>query len=123
MVMGLIIVVHAIACVGLVFVVLIQSGRGGGLTEGFGGAESVFGAKTTEAMVKITTTLAVIFLVTSLVLAFMSARAEKSLMAGQGDVLDQLPAPEKTITIDIPVDAASPEAKPLAEAQPPQPQQ
>ena len=38
---------HALVAIVLIIIVLMQSGRGGGLTEGFGGAaESVFGAKT-----------------------------------------------------------------------------
>ncbi len=119
MLMGFVIVIHSLACIALIFIVLIQSGRGGGLTEGFaGGAESMFGAKTNETMIKVTTGLTVVFLITSLTLAFMSARAEKSLMEGE-DLMAELPLSEKTITLDIPTEATAPETKPVAEAQPP----
>jgi len=118
MLMGFVIVIHSLACIALIFIVLIQSGRGGGLTEGFAGAESMFGAKTNETMVKFTTGLAVVFLITSLTLAFMSARAEKSLMEGE-DLLESLPLAEKTITLDVPKEATTPETKPVAEVQPP----
>ena len=77
---GLFIFIHVLSCVLLIVVVLMQSGRGGGLTEGFASAESMFGAKTNEFMVRSTTWLAAIFLVTSLTLAFLSAKKEESLM-------------------------------------------
>ena len=43
-------------------IILMQSGRGGGLTEGFAPAESMFGVKTNEFLIKGTTLLAVFFL-------------------------------------------------------------
>ena len=80
---GLIVFLHVVACVLIATVVLMQSGRGGGLTEGFASAESLFGAKTNVFMVKLTTGLAVVFFATSLVLAFLSSSREKSLMAAK----------------------------------------
>ncbi|MBU1997119.1 MAG: preprotein translocase subunit SecG [Candidatus Omnitrophica bacterium] len=73
--------VHVIACVLIIAVILMQSGRGGGLTEGFASAESMFGAQTNEFMIKLTTALATVFLVTSLTLAVVSAKKEVSVMA------------------------------------------
>ncbi|MFA5088275.1 MAG: preprotein translocase subunit SecG [Candidatus Omnitrophota bacterium] len=81
-----VVVIHVVACILLALVILMQSGRGGGLTEQFASAESLFGAKTNAFMVRITTVLAVIFLVTSLSLAFMSSKRDKSLMPSQGAV-------------------------------------
>lgn len=78
----LITLLHILTAVILVTVILMQSGRGGGLTEGFASAESMFGAKTNAFMVKTTTVLTVIFIVTSLTLAFYSAQRDKSLMSG-----------------------------------------
>ena len=78
---GLVIFLHAVACVFIVVIILMQSGRGGGLTESFASAESVFGAKTNEFMIKATTVLASIFLVTSLSLAVISAKKEVSVMS------------------------------------------
>ncbi|HRZ40592.1 MAG TPA: preprotein translocase subunit SecG [Candidatus Omnitrophota bacterium] len=120
MLMGFVIVIHSLACIALIFIILIQSGRGGGLTEGFAGAESMFGAKTNETMVKITTGLTVVFLITSLALAFMSARAEKSLMETAGEnPFEELPIAGETVTLDIPKNVTAPETKPVADAQPP----
>lgn len=81
--MTFILVIHSIACILLVLTVLMQAGRGGGLTESFSSAESVFGAQTSSFMVKATGILATIFFMTSLILAFLSARQERSLMDTQ----------------------------------------
>ena len=77
---GFVIFIHTLVCMLLMTVILMQAGRGGGLTEGFAGAESMFGAKTNIFMVRITTVLATIFLVTSLTLAHLSARQNQSLI-------------------------------------------
>ena len=59
----------------------MQSGRGGGLTESFASAESMFGAKTNQFMVRLTVTVACVFLVASLSLARLSAIKERSLIS------------------------------------------
>ena len=78
--MGIVIVIHIIACIGLIFFILIQSGRGGGLIESFSSAESIFGTKTNTFLTKITTALAIIFFITCLVLAFLSVQQNKSIV-------------------------------------------
>ncbi|MCD4781649.1 MAG: preprotein translocase subunit SecG [Candidatus Omnitrophica bacterium] len=80
---GFIIFLHVLISIFLVVTILMQSGRGGGLTESFSSAENVFGAKTNVMMTRITTGLAVLFLITALSLAFLSAQKSKSLMAGK----------------------------------------
>jgi len=88
--MGFILVIHVIVCVLLVISILMQAGRGGGLTETFQSAESMFGTQTNVFMVRTTTVLAVIFLSTSLILAFNSSKGDKSLMANK-KLLSTLP--------------------------------
>lgn len=78
-----VLVVHVLVCILLLVVILMQSGRGGGLTEAFSAAESVFGPKTNVILVKTTTVLALIFLVTSLSLAYFSAQKDKSLLMSE----------------------------------------
>ena len=90
------IVIHTLICVLLVIVILMQSGRGGGLTEQFSSAESVFGAKTNIVMVRITSVLATIFIVTSVSLAYLSAKREQSLMGQR-----KMSIPKQTIEIPI----------------------
>ena len=81
--MGFILVIHCIACVLLVISILMQAGRGGGLTETFQSAESMFGTQTNVFMVRFTTIVAAIFICTSLLLAFKSSKTEHSLMANK----------------------------------------
>ena len=81
--MVFIMVIHALVCVMLACIILMQSGRGGGLTESFASAESIFGAQTNTLLVKTTTVLASVFLVTCLSLAVMHSLKGKSLMSDQ----------------------------------------
>jgi preprotein translocase subunit SecG len=97
--MGFILVIHVIVCVLLVITILMQAGRGGGLTETFQSAESMFGTQTNVFMVRTTTVLAIIFLSTSLILAFNSSRVDQSLMAN------------KRLLATVPKAAAAPESK------------
>jgi preprotein translocase subunit SecG len=114
--MTFILIIHSLVCVLLLLAILMQAGRGGGLTEQFSSAETVFGAQTNELMVRITSVLATIFFVTCLSLAFMSARQERSLVA------EHLPARKAATAPVIPADtqnaAPAENAAPAAEAQP-----
>lgn len=78
--MTLIIAIHAIACLGLIGIILIQRGRGGGLVESFSGLDSIFGTKTSAFLTKLTTILATTFFFTCLILTFLSLQQSKSLM-------------------------------------------
>lgn len=75
-----VLIIHSIACILLVLTVLMQAGRGGGLTESFSSAESVFGAQTSAFLVKTTAILAAVFFTTSLTLAYFSTHHDRSLM-------------------------------------------
>src|SRR5215813_4715947 len=73
---GLILGLHLLVCLGLVAVVLVQSGKGGGLAGGaFGGtAQTVFGGRgATDFMTRATMVLGGAFFVTSLILALMAS--------------------------------------------------
>lgn len=78
--MSIVIVIHIIACIGLIFFILIQSGRGGGLIQSFTSADSIFGTKTNAFITKTTTFFAVTFFLTCLVLAFLSVQQGKSIV-------------------------------------------
>lgn len=82
--MPFITVLHAIVCILLIVIILMQTGRRGGLTESMIAAESLFGAQTNAFMVKATTIFATIFLVTCLSLAFLSSKQSQSLMSQKG---------------------------------------
>ena len=70
-----VLIVHLFVCLGLVCVVLLQSGKGGGLAGGaFGGtAQTVFGGRgATDFMTRATMVLGTAFFITSISLALMS---------------------------------------------------
>jgi len=74
------IIIHAIICIVLIGLVLIQRGRGGGLVESFSGVESMFGTKTNVFLTRTTTILSILFFFTCLALAVLSVRQSRSLM-------------------------------------------
>ncbi|HZL84168.1 MAG TPA: preprotein translocase subunit SecG [Candidatus Krumholzibacteria bacterium] len=71
------VVIHILICIALVFVVLLQSGRGGGMAGVFGGgaAQTLFGGRGAATFLsKATAWLAVAFMVMSILLAVLSSR-------------------------------------------------
>src|SRR5258706_9497878 len=82
---GLLLALHILVCFALVMVILLQSGKGGGLAGGaFGGsAQTVFGGRgATDFITRATMILGVAFFLTSLTLALLSTSTgqSKSLM-------------------------------------------
>ena len=74
-------VIHLLVCVSLVAVVLVQSGKGGGLAGGaFGGsAQTVFGGRgATDFITRATMILGVAFFLTSLTLALLASSTGQS---------------------------------------------
>jgi preprotein translocase subunit SecG len=72
----LLMILHLLVCISLIAVVLLQSGKGGGLAGGaFGGsAQTVFGGRgATDFITRATMVLGAAFFLTSLSLALMSA--------------------------------------------------
>lgn len=78
--MAFFIFLHCAVAFLLMCTILMQSGKGGGLTEQFASAESIFGARTNIFMVRATSVLAGLFLLTSIVLAIYSSKENESLM-------------------------------------------
>lgn len=76
------IIIHVIACIFLIAVILLQAGRGGGLSDIAGGsqAQSILGTETNTFMKRLTEIFAVIFILTSLTLGIISTHRGKSLM-------------------------------------------
>jgi len=118
-----VLVVHVLACILLMVVVLMQSGRGGGLTEAFSAAESVFGPKTNVLLVRTTTVIGVIFLVTCLSLAYLSAQRDKSLLMTEKEteqtidpntLFDEASKNAQTIEINAAAPAANASEQPAA---------
>ncbi|MDP2939879.1 MAG: preprotein translocase subunit SecG [Candidatus Omnitrophota bacterium] len=93
-----IIIFHVTTSLLLITVILIQSGRGSGLTESFLGAESIFGTKTNSFMVRTTSILTVIFLFTCVALAILSTQQSRSLLEKERH-LKQIETPAKQLPL------------------------
>jgi len=115
MLYGIIIFFHIIVCVGLILVVLVQSGRGGGLSQSFSGAESIFGTKTNSFLTRSTTVFAVAFFITCLSLTFVSKQRSKSLLEGKNIKSTPAKAQEKKAPAAVPAEEKKEEAKPVQE--------
>ena len=80
----LIITIHVIVCFILILVILLQAGRGSGLSWGsFGGSpQSFLGTKSASFLAKATSVSAIVFLLTCISLNIMEARKARSLFTG-----------------------------------------
>lgn len=98
------IVIHVIASLVLIMVILLQSGRGGGLSETFGTSttSTIFGTNASTFLQRATSACAIIFLMTSLTLAVLSSRRSMSLMEMER-IKQVLPPAERR---EMPLDAA-----------------
>ncbi len=109
MIYGLILVLHLLICVVLILVVLLQSGKGGGLAGAFGGmggaGQTLFGGRGAATFLsKATTVLGIAFMATSLVLALMAGTRggpRSVIRATQGEVSTEAP-PVSTQPLQIP---------------------
>ncbi|MBN3038447.1 MAG: preprotein translocase subunit SecG [Candidatus Omnitrophica bacterium] len=88
-----VIVIHTIACLILIASILLQTGRGGGISDLFGGggtSQTLFGTRASTFLVRATTTAAIVFLLTCITLTvFSSKRFGSSVMSGveESDIL------------------------------------
>ena len=78
-------IVHVFVSFVLVAVILLQAGRGGGLSEmmGAGQPQSILGTQTNKFMTRATEVCAVLFIITSLTLAMLTTQRGKSLIEKQ----------------------------------------
>lgn len=71
-----ILVIHVIVSLFLIFVILMQKGRGEGLADAFGGGSSqttIFGTRAGTFLTRATTASAIIFMVTCILLTVLSS--------------------------------------------------
>jgi preprotein translocase subunit SecG len=83
---GLVIAIHVIASLILIVVILLQAGRGGGLSETFGGeaTQTILGTKTSVFLKRATEVAAVVYILTCLTLAVMTSHRGRSLVGTGG---------------------------------------
>lgn len=79
--LGLLIAIHFLVCIFLIFIILIQPGKGYGLSETFGGqTQTIFGVRAGTLLTRITAVTATIFLLLSLGIAVLSSKRSRSLV-------------------------------------------
>lgn len=83
MLYGLIIALHVIVSLVLIAVILLQAGRGGGLSESFGGSQTqtILGTKTSVFLKRATSIAAVLYILVCLLLGVMTSHRGRSLVA------------------------------------------
>ena len=88
----LVIVIHVIACSILITAILLQSGKGGGLAGLFGSGptQTIFGARASTFLTRVTTAAAVAFLLTCISLTILSKGKSKSLLEEGGVLTEEL---------------------------------
>lgn len=95
---NIIVVLHVLVCLAMIFIVLLQHGRGAEMGAAFGGSnQTIFGSGGAGTFLgKITTAAAIAFMVTSLTLAFFAnRRTSTSRIIGQDESpVTQQAAPE-----------------------------
>lgn len=129
-------VLHVSACIFLVLVVLLQTGKGADMGAVFGGSSStVFGSSGAgNFLTRLTTATAILFMLTSLGLTYLSSRQGTATIFDSAPVAEQ-PAPASqqgaapaaqpqgaAPDIQVVPKAAAPDAQPQAPAPAPQPQ-
>jgi preprotein translocase subunit SecG len=83
----LVVILHVIVCFVLIIVILLQAGRGQGLTGGsFGGGnvQTLFGTKASSFLTKATSVCAILFLFTCIGLNVIEIQKSQSLFKSQG---------------------------------------
>ena len=98
----IVIILHVLACLGLIMIVLLQRGKGADLGAAFGGSsQTVFGSQGAGGfLTKLTTVVAVLFMFTSLGLAYLSShRVQATVMGGaeQSQAVEQPVATEPAV--------------------------
>jgi len=79
--MIVLIILHVFVSIVLIAVILLQAGKGGGLSGAFGGAsQELFGTKSSAFLNRATSVCAILFLITCLSLGVISSRQRVSLM-------------------------------------------
>ena len=103
------IIIHIIVCLVLIATILLQAGRGSGLTEMFGGetAQSILGTQAPTFLKRATEISAVIFIITSLALGMVTARRGRSLFDRAQFPAAPVAAQQKAAPLTVPAGTGS----------------
>jgi len=107
----LLILIEVICSLLLIGVILLQKTKGEGLGMAFGAemGESIFGARASNVLVKITVWLGVIFLVNTVILGVLYSKSRhKSLLSGRTPAPIEQPAMPQSTMPQAPVPSSTP---------------
>ena len=118
----LLLIIHIIACSGLILIVLLQAGKGASLGAAFGGgaSQTVFGARSATFIGRLTWVLAGAFMATSLLLTIILP-GDRGATAPAGNILQEESVPQPEPLQGLPGvfdDTSSGEVTPPAETAP-----
>ena len=115
-----VVLLHVLACIGLIMIVLLQRGKGADLGAAFGGSsQTVFGSQGAGGfLTKMTTAVAVLFMLTSLGLAYLSSTRVQATVMGGAEQAQEVEAPAPADDQGA-VDAEAPVAEPTEPAEAP----
>src|SRR5208282_4413654 len=107
----LVVLFHVVACIALILIVLLQTGKGAEMGAAFGGAsQTLFGGTGGGSfMGKLTTGAAIVFMITSLLLSYMY----KPGMHGGRSVMTDIPIEQPQAQPPAQQAPAVPEARPV----------
>ena len=110
-------IIHIIVCIGLILVVLLQTGKGAEVGAVFGGSSStIFGSSGAgNFLSRLTTGMAIVFMITSLTLGYFAGRKPSA------TIFDSQPgasSPGGAVTPKQDAAPATPPAQPAAPTQP-----
>ncbi len=91
-------ILHLLITVGLILIVLLQSGKGADIGAVFGGGSSqtVFGGRGAATFLsKVTSALAILFMLTSLTLTILASQRGSSSVIGEGPATPAQSAPRE----------------------------
>jgi preprotein translocase subunit SecG len=114
-------IIHIAVSIFIIFIILIQSGKGAELGAAFGGSsQTLFGARGAATVFgKITTVAAVVFMLTSLVLAVITARGRS--VVTPAPVTEHRAVPAAPGSTKVPLKGVQPQSAPAPAPAPAQP--
>ncbi|MBI4523120.1 MAG: preprotein translocase subunit SecG [Deltaproteobacteria bacterium] len=94
-------VIHIIVSIGLILIVLLQTGKGADMGAVFGGSSStIFGSSGAgNFLTRLTTGFAVVFMITSLTLGYFSGKRSSSSVFDRGGQQAEQPARQQPIPV------------------------
>ena len=120
---GILVVLHIFVCLFLIVVILLQAGKGAGLSAMFGGAsDSMFGGQgAAKPLSVLTTIIAALFMVTCLSLSYMTRSAVSNSVTDSAPSIPGMPMQQGQpvqAPARVPAPAAPTQSAPAAPAAP-----